>query len=82
MHARTCKQRIFWSYNTSTFSAICFDENPFKGQCHKEDNFAPLSDVLSGIMAVKGLKRLILFEWRAQSICLLLLLVLFTLSLQ
>ena len=28
MHTGACKQYIFWSYSTSTFSAVCFDENP------------------------------------------------------
>ena len=29
MHARTCKQYLFWSYGTSTFNGMRFDENPF-----------------------------------------------------
>ena len=28
MHARTCKQYIFWSYGTPTFNGMLFDENP------------------------------------------------------
>ena len=28
MHARTCKQYIFWSYGTPTFNGVLFDENP------------------------------------------------------
>ena len=36
----TCKQYIFWSYNTSTFNAMLFDENPFICQCEKEDKKA------------------------------------------
>ena len=27
MHGRACKQYIFWSYNRSTFNAMCSDEN-------------------------------------------------------
>ena len=33
-------QYTFQSYNTSTFSAICFDENPFTCQYKKEDKKA------------------------------------------
>ena len=29
MHGRACKQYTFWSYNTSAFSAMRFDENLF-----------------------------------------------------
>ena len=36
MHGRACKQYIFRSYNTSTFSAVPFDESPFTWQCQKE----------------------------------------------
>ena len=38
MHGRACKQYIFRSYNTYTFNAMRFDENPLTGQCEKEDN--------------------------------------------
>ena len=31
---------IFCSYNTSAFSAMRFDENPFKCQCEKDDEKA------------------------------------------
>ena len=37
MHAHTCKQYIFQSYDASTFNAKSFDENPFICQCEKED---------------------------------------------
>ena len=33
MHARTCKQYIFRSYNASTFNAMHFDENRFTCLC-------------------------------------------------
>ena len=37
MHMHRRLQTVyFWSYNTSTFNAIRFDENPFTGQCVKE----------------------------------------------
>ena len=37
MHRCACRQYILWSCNTSTFSAVCFDENPFTCQCEKEN---------------------------------------------
>ena len=37
MHRRTCKQYIFQSYNTSTFKAMHYDENPLTCQYEKED---------------------------------------------
>jgi len=37
MHGRACKQFVFRSSDTSTFNAMSFDENPFTGQCEKED---------------------------------------------
>jgi len=36
MHGGACKKYIFRSYNTSTFSVMPFDENPFTRQCGKE----------------------------------------------
>ena len=33
---RLKKQYIFWSYNTYTFNAMRFDENPLTCQCEKE----------------------------------------------
>ena len=60
-------QCVFRSYDTSTFNAVSFDENPFASQCEKENkmlkgfkfrNFISLVFVfLSDIMAVKGLKK-------------------------
>ena len=35
MHARHFKQYTCRSYSTSTFSALCFDENPFTYRCEK-----------------------------------------------
>ena len=35
MHGCACKQYIFRFFNTSTFTAMCFDENPFTCQCEK-----------------------------------------------
>ena len=63
MHAGTCKQNIFRSYNTSTLNAMRFDENPFTCQCEKKKTkmfkgfiffklFFPFS---SDTMAGKGL---------------------------
>ena len=40
MQGRTCKQYIVQSYDTSTFNAMHFDENPFTYQCEKEDKKA------------------------------------------
>ena len=54
MHERTCKQCIFWSYNTSTSNAICFNENLFTFWCEKENNNFYWS-FSSYIMAAKGL---------------------------
>ena len=36
MDGRACKQYVFWSYNASTFNAMCFGEGPFTGQCERE----------------------------------------------
>ena len=56
-------QYISRSHNTSTFSAICFNENLFTCQCKKEDIKAQGFQILqffwsfsNVIMAVKGLK--------------------------
>ena len=40
MQERAGKQYIFQSYNTSTFNALRFDENPFTCQCEKGDKKA------------------------------------------
>ena len=40
MHGRGYKQYVFRSYNTSTFSAMRFDESPFTCQWEKEDKKA------------------------------------------
>jgi len=40
MHRRAYKQYIFRSYNTSTFNAMRFDENPFTFQHEKENQKA------------------------------------------
>ena len=63
MQRRSCKQYIVRSYNTSTFSAVRFDENPFTYQCEKEDKKAKGFQISlfywsfsNNIMAVKGLK--------------------------
>ena len=40
MHGRACKQYIFRSCVTPTFSAVNFDESPFTYQCEKEDKKA------------------------------------------
>ena len=62
MHGCAWKQYIFRSFNTSTFNAVTFDENPFTRQCEKEDKNAKGFQILqfywlflSNIMAVKGL---------------------------
>ena len=62
VHGCACKQSIFQSYNTSTFTAVCFDETPFTCQCEKEDKKAEGVQIshfywsfLSHVMAVKGL---------------------------
>ena len=39
-HGRACKQYIFRSCSTSTFNAMCFDENPFTCQRETEDKKA------------------------------------------
>ena len=69
MHTRTCKQYTFRSYNTSTFSAVRFDENPFTCLCNKEDEKAEGFQIWyfywslsSDIMAVKGFIRQLLFK--------------------
>ena len=41
MFGHACKQYIFRSCNTSTFSAVRLDENPFTCQCEKESKMAP-----------------------------------------
>ena len=62
MHGGACKQSIFRSCNTSTFNAMCFDENPFTCQCEKEKKRLKgfkfrtvIGRFQSDIMAVKGL---------------------------
>ena len=40
MYGYAYKQYIFKSYNTSTFNAVRFDENPFTCHCEKEDKKA------------------------------------------
>ena len=37
MHGRACKQYMFRSRDTATFSDVRFDENPFTCQCEKEE---------------------------------------------
>ena len=66
MQGRTCKQYIFRSYNTFTFSATRFDENPFTCQCEKEDKKAEGFQIslsywsfTNDVTAVKGLRILI-----------------------
>ena len=61
MHGHTCKLYISAPI-PSTFSAMCFDENPFTCQCEKEDKSSQRFQILpfdwlfsSDIMAVKGL---------------------------
>ena len=61
------KQHIFRSYNTSTVSAMYFDENPFTCQCEKEKEKAEGFQIShfywsfsSDIMAVKGFCLLLL----------------------
>ena len=63
MHGCACKEYIFRSYNTSTFHATRFDEDPFTWQCGKEDKKASGFQisfvavvVFDNIMAVNGLK--------------------------
>ena len=63
MHGRACKQYIFRSYNTSIFSAVSFDGDPFTYQCEKEDKKAEVFQIshiygsfLNDFMAVKGLR--------------------------
>ena len=62
MHGRACKHIIFQSYDTSTFNAMRFNENPFTRQCEKENKKAKGFQILHfywsfwrDIMAVKGL---------------------------
>ena len=62
MHGRACKQYIFWSYTTSTFIAMPFDNKSFfMCQCEKEDKRASGFQILhfywsfSSDMAAKGL---------------------------
>ena len=63
MHGRACKQSIFRSYNTSIFSAMRLDEDPFTCQRKKkEDKNADgfqishfYGSFSNDIMAVKGL---------------------------
>ena len=40
MQGRASKQSIFRFYNTSTFNAMRFDQNPFTYQCKKENKKA------------------------------------------
>ena len=71
MHGHACKQYIFWSYDTSTFNAIRFDENPVTCQHEKEDKKAKGFKFshfywlcFSDLMAVNGLKWVCnLFSW-------------------
>ena len=46
MFGHACKQYIFRSCNTSTFSAVRLDENPFTCQCEKESKTAPGFQIL------------------------------------
>ena len=55
-HGCACKQYIFWSYNTSAFSAIPFQESPFTCQCEKEDR-----------TAFKGFRFCTLTDWSSSS---------------
>ena len=36
MHRHAYKQYMFWSYSTSTFTAMRFDENPFTSKKKKK----------------------------------------------
>ena len=62
MHGCACKQCIFWSYNTSTFNAMRFDENLFTCQCGRKKKAYGFQishfswSFSSDIRAVKGLK--------------------------
>ena len=62
MHGLACKQYIFRSCVTPTFSAVNFDESPFTYQWEKEDKKAYGFQIsqfywlfLNDIMAAKGL---------------------------
>ena len=62
MHGCACERYIFWSYDTSTFTAMRSDEKPFTCQCEKENkkglrvsDFTFYWSFSSDVMAVKGL---------------------------
>ena len=62
MHGCACKQYVFRSYGTSTFSAVHFNENPFTCRREKEDKNVLKFEIshfywlfLSDVLAVKGL---------------------------
>ena len=62
MYGRAYKQCIFQSYNTSTFNAVPFDENPFTRHSEKEDKKAEGFQIShfywslsNDILAVRGL---------------------------
>ena len=66
-YGRACKQYIFRFYNTSIFSAICFDEDHFTYQSEKESERAEGFQISyfywsfsSDTMAVNGLIPLLL----------------------
>ena len=40
VHTHACKQYIFWSFDTSTFNAMRFDENPSRDSAKTEDKKA------------------------------------------
>ena len=63
MHGHASKWYIFRSFNTSTFNAMRFDENPLTCQCKKKERRKSLFQIShfywlfsSSIMAVKGLR--------------------------
>ena len=62
MHGCACKQCIFWSYNTSTFNAMRFDENLFTCQCGREkkglrvSNFALFMVIFKWHQGSEGVK--------------------------
>ena len=61
MHRHACKQYIFWSYITSAFNAICFDENPFTCQCRKR---SPKSLWVSNFALFIGRFYTMWWQWR------------------
>ena len=78
MYGRTSKQYIFRSCNTSTFNAMCFDENSFpcqskkkerkkKKKCLRVSNFAHLIVVFKwhhGSEGVNGWKDFNSMQWK------------------